>query len=258
MPGMDSAFDGPLASVTVKTTAISARGVVLASVEGIDGGEADTEAPIHGALGVVSRPLDADEDGAAEAVCARASDGLTVLATRDLRLEAQRTAAPEKGTTQLLGYRGASVTIAVAASGTGSVLTLSVPFDHVGGAPQKTHAITLDPATGQEAITVAAAGGATLELAEHATCTGGDLRVPESDLVVGDPVLARDVALAQPVIDVLAQLVPMVAAIAAAVNGLAPGSIPPSEIADLVASGAPFVAGGATCRAPRILGEPGT
>ena len=278
MAGDDSAFDRTLQGTTVKSTDVGADGVVLADVEAFAGGEADKGAPIFGALGVVSRPLDADADGAAEALCARASDGLPVMALRDLRIDKSAAVPLAKGTVRLAGYRGATVSIAVAPSGTGSIVTLYVPFEHgADGAPTKAHVLTMDPTSGQEAVVLAAASGAALTLAKDGSTTcrsgngenfvsitndgvtfSGDLRMPNSNLVVGDPSLVKDVALAQPAIDALAIIGQIVTLLAGAVNGLAPGTITPVQLTQLSTAIAPYTSGGATCRAPRIQGQPGT
>lgn len=277
----ESAFDRDIAAGTVKTTVVSAKGIVLANVLVNELGEDDTAAPIHGALGVVSRPLDENADGAAEAVCVRSSDGLVIASMKDLRIEQQSAVPLEKGTIRLAGYRGATVSVSVAASGTGSVITMYVPFAHDGdGVPAKAHVLTMDPTSGQESVVLGAASGAALVLASDgsATCKSGngenfisitndgvtfsgDLRMPNSNLVVGDPSLAQDVALAQPLVDVLKVAGPMLLAIANAVNTLAPGSIPAPDIATLTMAVALYLTPGAPAapltRAPRIRGQPG-
>lgn len=274
----ESAFDRPIAAATVQGTVISDKGVTLANVEAIQGGESDTGAPIHGALGVVSRPLDPDNTGAAEALCVRSSDGLVVAAMKDLRLEQQAAVPLKKGTIRLSGYRGATVSVSVAESGTGSVITLYVPFEHdADGVPQKAHVLAMDPTSGQENVTLAAASGAAVLLGSDGSTTcksgngenfvsitddgvsfSGDLRMPNSNLVVGDPSLVKDVALAQPAIDAISIIGQIVTLLAGAVNGLAPGTISPAQLTQLGTAIGPYVAGGATCRAPRIQGQPGT
>lgn len=209
----ESAFDRSLTAATIQTTETGTTGVVLANVEVSDEGESDTRAPMFGALGISSRPLDPDDDGAAEAICARASDSLPVIASRDMRLEAGA-AAPEKGTIRLLGYHGATVSIEVAGASSSLVFV-----------------------------------------------RGSDLRVPETDVVQGDPNQAQDLLLAQPAIDLHAIMGQIVLLLAAAVNGLAPGTIAPQQIADLTAALAPFLVGGSpeapTTRAPGMRGAPG-
>jgi hypothetical protein len=287
MAGGDSVFDGPLAPTTIKGSSLSPNGVPLLDVEeypeadGIPAVGSAAE-PVYGVPGDLWRPLDPTDDGAAEAVCARSSDGLPVVAARDLRIDAAAATDLEKGTRRISWYRGVQISMSVAASGTGSVLQIYVPFDHDGdGVPQKGHVMTFDPVEG--AVTLLAASGAGITLASDGSATvkngdgdvflsvspdgvivSGDLRVPNSNAVFGDPALAKDVALAQPLVDVLAKAVPMLATIAGAVNGLAPGSVPPSDIVALTVAGAPYLvpAAGAvpaapTTRAPRILGQPG-
>ncbi len=289
MAGFDSAFDGRLAATTIKGSSLTAAGVPLLDVEqhpaeeeaGIPAIGSGAE-PVYGVPGDLWRPLDPTDDGAAEAVCARTSDGLPVIAARDLRIDAAAATELAKGTRRISWYRGVQISMSVAPSGTGSILQLYVPFDHDGdGVPQKGHLITLDPVAG--AITILAASGAGLTLTSDGSATlkngdgdvflsvspdgviaSGDLRVPNSNAIFGDPSLAKDVALAQPLVDVLAKVVPMLATIAGAVNGLAPGSVPPSDIVALTVAGAPYLVPAAglvpaapTTRAPRILGQPG-
>ena len=87
------------------------------------------------------------------------------------------------------------------------------------------------------------------------------VRVPTSDFVQGDPDLAQDLLLAQPAIDLLAEMGPIVLALAAAVNTLAPGSITPTQIANLTTKLGPYLAAGSpnapTTRAPGVRGAPG-
>ena len=289
MAGFDSAFDAILAATTIRGSSITENGVPLFDVEqhpaeeeeGIPAVGSAAE-PVYGVPGDLWRVLDPDDDGAAEAVCARSSDGLPIIAARDLRIDAAAATELAKGTRRIAWYRGVQISMSVAASGDGSVLQFYVPWDRDGsGVPQKGHVMTFDPVEG--AITILAASGAGITLASDGSATvkngdgdvflsvspdgvivSGDLRVPNSNAVFGDPALAKDVLLAQPAIDLLAKLAPMVATLAGAVNGLAPGSVPPSEITALVAAGVPFLVPAAgptpaapTTRAPRILGQPG-
>lgn len=221
--GRDSAFDGPLAAGTVKGSQVS-NGVVTVNVEGIAGGESSTGEPVFGVLGSGGRPLPPDDDGFAESISARSADGLPVVAMRDLRSETARAAPPGEGTVYLAGYHGAEVR-----------------FD------------------------VPSAGVATFELRDSRTTkVQGDDRgvvVLGPGLTQGDPGGAQDVALAQPAIDLLAEMGPIVLALAAAVNTLAPGSVTPTQIANLTTKLAPYLAPGSpnapTTRAPKLRGTPG-
>ena len=219
----DSAFDGVLASTTI-VGASTSRGVLLLNVEAIHGGESSSGEPVFGTLGSGGNPLAPDDDGAAEAICARSSDGLPVIAARDLRIEKARAVPPEKGTIYLAGYHGAELRFEVAGS-TRSTATLTD------------------------------AHGSDLVLDEDG------VRAPTSPLIQGATASARDVLLAQPAISLLAQIGPITLLLAAAVNGLAPGTITPQQITDLTTALAPFLVPGSpsapTTRAPDLRGAPG-
>jgi len=201
------------------------NGVATINVEAFAGGESSTGEPVFGVLGSGGRPLPPNANGAAEAICARSSDGLPVIAARDLRIEKARTATPEEGTIFKAGYFGAELR-----------------FEVVSGEERSTATLT-------------DANGRDLVLDEQG------VRVPSSDLVQGDPDVAADVLLAQPAVDLLAEIGPIVLALAAAVNALAPGTVTPTQIANLTTKLAPFLAGGSpsapTTRAPGVRGAPG-
>ncbi len=287
----ESAFDGPLEALTIKSTEVTANGVVLAQLEGLAGGGGSNGEAIYGAPGDLWRPLDADADGAAEVISARASDDLPVVAALELgesltslylRINEAAATPLGKGTRRIAWYRGAQLSFTVAPSGTGTIVQLYVPFDHDGqGVPQKGHVVTLDPVAG--AVTVVAASGAAVVLASDGSATvrsangenfvsvsndgvtlSGDLRVPNSNLVVGSPALAQDVALAEPLVSLASPLGQIVALLGAAVNGLAPGSVPAPLLAQLTTALAPYLVAASppvpaapTPRAPRIKGQPG-
>lgn len=221
-------FDKAHAGGTIETTEI-VDGVALAAVlvsEGDDGErEDDSRVPVFGALGVGGRPLDSDSDGAAEPICARLSDGLAVMCARDLRIERGRGSEPAKGTIYFAGYHGAEVRFDVASSS-------------------------------RSTVTVTDNNGRDLVLDDQG------VRAPSSPLIQGDPNTAADVLLAQPAIDLHKITGQIVLLLAAAVNGLAPGSITPTQISDLTTALAPFLVPGSpsapTTRAPDLRGEPGT
>jgi hypothetical protein len=220
----ESAFDGPIESATIEATEISDEGVMLASVE-VNEDDASPREAVYGSLGDGGRPLAPDDDGAAEAICARASDRLPVIAARDLRIEKARATTPAVGTVYKAGYYGAELR-----------------FDVVDGEERSTATLT-------------DANGSELVLDEDG------VRAPTSPLVQGDPGTAADVLLAQPAIDLLAQIGPITLLLAAAVNALAPGTITPQQITDLTTALAPFLVPGSpnapTTRAPDLRGEPG-
>lgn len=223
----DSALDGPLAAGQVEATEVTAEGVVVAKVQ-VHVDENSPRAPVFSALGAGGRPLPRGTDGAAEVIAARVSDGLAVMALRDLRIETAREEEPAEGTVYFAGYHGAELR-----------------FDVVDGEERST-------------VTLTEAHGVELVLDEEG------VRAPTSPLVQGDPDNAEDVALAAPAVALLKQLGPIALKLAAAVNALAPGTITPQEITDLTTALAPYLvpAAGAApeapaTRAPDLRGAPG-
>lgn len=226
--GARSAFDDVLAAGKVAGSQIS-NGVVTVNVavtvdETGATVEGSTGEPVFGALGVGGRALPEDADGFAETISARSSDGLPVIAARDLRIEKFRAGPPDEGTIYIAGYHGAE-------------LRFDVP----------------------------SAGVTTVELRDSATTK---MQLDDRGVVVlgpgitqGTPGSAQDVALAQPAIDLLAEMGPIVLLLAAAVNTLAPGTIAPTQITNLTLKLAPYLAPGSpnapTTRAPKVRGAPG-
>ena len=223
MAGRESAFDTLLAAAKVAGSQVT-NDVVGLNVEVFAGGESSTGEPVFAALGDGGRPLPPDDDGFAESISARSSDGLPVIAVRDLRIEKARASPPSEGTIFRAGYHGAE-------------LRFDVP----------------------------SAGVSTFELRDSGTTQiQGDDRgvvVLGEGLTQGDPATAQDLLLAQPAIDLLAEMGPIVLALAAAVNTLAPGSITPTQITNLKMKLAPYLASGSpsapTTRAPNVRGQPG-
>lgn len=220
----ESAFDTLLAPGTIQGSRID-DGLAAYNVEVFAGAESSTDEPAFGVLGSGGRPLAPSGDGVAEMISARTADGLPIVAMRDKRIEQARAATPAEGTIYLAGYHGAELR-----------------FDVVSGETRSTAALT-------------DAQGSDLVLDDQG------VRVPTSDFVQGDPDLAQDLLLAQPAIDLLAEMGPIVLALAAAVNTLAPGSITPTQIANLTTKLGPYLAAGSpnapTTRAPGVRGAPG-
>lgn len=220
MATADSAFDRDLAGATIEATEL-VDGIVLASVR-VNEDEASAREAVYGALGVGGRPLPLDDDGAAEAVCARSSDGLPVLAARDLRIEQGRATAPAEGTIYAAGYYGAELR-----------------FDVVAGEQRSTATLTDN-------------AGRVVVLDDQG------VRVPSSPLIQGDPLLAQDVALAAPLIEVLIATYAALTAAASALSSLGA----PIDISQLTLKIAPYLVPGSpsapTTRAPDLRGAPGT
>lgn len=220
-----SALDDLLAAGKVAGSQVS-NGVLTVNVSvGVDENGKDTDPstgePVFGTLGSGGRPLPEDDDGFAETISARSADGLPVIAARDLRIEKARAAPPDKGTVYLAGYHGAEVRI-----------------DR--------------PSAGVSTVEIRDSATTKMQLDDRGVVVLGP------GLTQGSPASAQDVALAQPAIDLLAEMGPIVLALAAAVNTLAPGTITPTQILNLTTKLAPYLAPGApTTRAPKIKGTPG-
>lgn len=196
---------------------------VLVSLRGLgdeqDYAETATDEPVYGVVGFISRPMDPDDDGAAEYIAARGDDNLTPFAGRDLRISKARGTVP-KGTATMCTHTGAFVSIDNAPSGTGSVVTIYAPYQHTSGVPAKAHAITVDTTTNNEHIAVIHAAGHSILLTNDGTLVlknaAGDVFISLDDdgitmtgdtkctnnVIVGVPMNAQDVALA-PAVDTI-------------------------------------------------------
>lgn len=273
----------------VSTTVGEHSGSILLNLRGDSAGDTDnasaeqsTDEPIYGALGVLSRARAADTLGHAEAIALRTDDGLPTVALRDLRITRARGNVAH-GAVSLAGYGGGFVGIDDAPTGTGSIVTVYAPYQHDGeGIPAKAHVVTLDTTTGNEAVILAhaeghsviltaegkvliknKAGDVFLSVEDDGTVFSGDVKLT-NNLLAGNTALVQDVALAAPLVAVLKVAGPMIAAIAAAVNGLAPGSISPADLVALNAAvalyltpAAGLVPAAALTRTTKIQGEPG-
>lgn len=221
----ESAFDGPLAPGTIEGSQITGNGVATFNVSVMSGAENSTDEPAFAALGSGGRPLAPDDDGKAESISARTADGLPIVAMRDLRIEKARASTPAEGTIYLAGYYGAE--------------------------------LRFDVASDEQRSTVTLRDGQTTQV----QLTTDGVMVTGPGFTEGTPATAQDLLLAQPAIDLLAEMGPIVLALAAAVNTLAPGSITPTQITNLTAKLAPYLAPGSpsapTTRAPKVRGNPG-
>jgi hypothetical protein len=178
---------------------------------------------------VLVRPRDKDADGLAEMIAVRGEDCFHVLALRDLRLT---TAAGQlaKGSVRLPGYGGGFVSIDDRPDQESSILTAYTPYAN----KTKAHAVILDTSEGNEAISVVhgaghailltpdgtiimknKAGDAFLGVSDSGVLMSGDMKLG-NNLVVGDPTAAQNVAIATPLIAVLATLQPIIAGLPAA------------------------------------------
>jgi len=145
---------------------------VLYHVEGIDGiddedtiGEGDI-APVYGALGIVSRPLEPTGENRAEVVCIRTADGLIPIATKDLRLRMAGN-GPGVGTVAMVGYSGGFYSLSPVDGelNKGTIHVLYCPYNPDGnGVYQKAHVITLDPSGGNESISIVHGDGMAITM----------------------------------------------------------------------------------------------
>jgi uncharacterized Zn-binding protein involved in type VI secretion len=173
-------FDDAFAFVKVVASSLSGEAkALLLNLRGFadndaddSTGEASTDSPAYGALGVISRPRPPSSAGAAEALAARTDDGLVAGPIRDLRISKARGNVREGGTS-LAGYGGAFVAIDDAPSGGGSIITAYAPYAFDGsGVPAHAHSITMNTTPGQESIVIAAGDGqaVTMDIATGVTC----------------------------------------------------------------------------------------
>lgn len=209
-------FDRVLAFASVVSTTLGvAAKQILVSLRAFKDGDGDDDAsaegssdePLFGAIGVFSRPRDADATGAAEVVCARTQDGLQPIAGRDLRIVAAR-GNVAKGSVSLAGYGGGFVAIEDTPAGTSSTLIAYAPYP--GSPPPKAHAFVLDTTAGNESIVLAhaeghglilgkdkiatlknAAGDAFVACDDNGVTISGDIKCG-NNLIVGSPPAAID------------------------------------------------------------------
>mgnify|MGYP006921335867 CR=1 FL=1 len=199
--------------------------------------------------------------GVCEVITARRGDGAQCLASRDLRLNAR--VNPEVGDVALVGYAGGQVVIRDVTDLSGSQLLMLAPRLKSDGTIDKSHAVILDPSAAGESVSIVHMNGCALLMtkAGHVILKNADgsqfIDIGPSELLVngvlkllagvvaGNPETAQTVALAQPVIDFITKAGPMLATLAGAVNGLAPATIPPSDIVQLGLATAPYAAPGA-------------
>lgn len=161
---------------TNTTTLYNLTGIGGFDDEDDDGAEQAHEQECFTGLGLIGRPLPPEGTLFAEAIAARTGDGLVPIAFRDLRLHralnpSGAPVSPANGQLMFVGYGGAFLSHAMTAENTGSkkgnVVTLYVPHDFDGsGVPQKAHAITLDPSSGNSSISIVHASGAVVTLSD--------------------------------------------------------------------------------------------
>lgn len=154
-------FDKALAWVNAVTSTLgSTNGSVLYNLQGLAAGDDDPDAETSNgeeffdSPGVIFRARDQDASGGVEGIAARLTDGLTMFAARDLRINAAR-GNVNKGHVGIAAYGKAFLGFDDAPSGGGNVFLLYVPYDfNSQGGAQKAHAITVDSTTGSESISM--------------------------------------------------------------------------------------------------------
>jgi hypothetical protein len=156
MGGFDWVFS--LARV-VATSLKGTKRVLLANVEGIEG-ETANEQVAYGALGVITRPLPPDANGAAEAICIRVEDGLFPIAWRDPRLSAQTNGKP--GEAILTGYYGGFVSLKPNATSDGCDFTAYAPKADGSAAS----VISIDTSDANSNVTIMHDSGVSVQLAD--------------------------------------------------------------------------------------------
>jgi hypothetical protein len=207
-------------------------------------GEGSTDEPFYGQIGIVARPRPAvsstsatglNPEGYAEVICARAGDGLTPVASRDLRLNAL--VNPAVGEVDLVQYGGGYISLATNADGQGTTMVLYTPKLTAGGAIQKSHTLTMNTAAADLSISIVHADGNRIDLETAGVTvsgTGGPSPLP--------------VAIAQPFQDWVVTTSSILSPLIAFANGLVPGTVSPAQIADLTAKTAAVSSSGASIK----------
>lgn len=236
-----------------------ALGAVKAVVVNLESlvGETSTDAPVFGALGVISRPRapvahdDASglaPEGEAEYLCVKYEDELQPIAARDLRISARTN--PAEGEVMLAGYDGGFVSIKQAGNGQGSQVVILAPALNGSGVITTSHVLSMDPGA-QNAVALlhrsghgllcTAGGDAILKNASGNTyvqCAGSAMTLNGNVQVVGGLVVAPGSPTPQPVLlatDALtyfAQNTAYLATLASAITALggSVGGSPPTAI----------------------------
>lgn len=273
-----SEIDGVIAFCKVAASTLGkGAGSVLLNLRAFSDGDADdstaetsSEETSYAGVGLISNPRPADAAGHAEAVALRAEDGLPTIALRDLRITKAR-GPIAKGAVSLAGYGGAFLTIDDAASGTGSVVTLYVPFEHDGaGVPAKAHVLTIDSTPGNEGIVLAhadghallltpegkvllknKAGDAFLSIEEEGLVFSGDLKVT-NNLLAGSAPAVQPLLVSVAPLAWAAQVQAAIVAIAGLLNAPGPVSGAPASVTVPIPVPSP-----STWTTKKVQGEPG-
>jgi hypothetical protein len=181
--------------------------VNLAGLLGSDGEEGSRGEVLYGALGVVARPKPAGDDGYAEVVGLKSSDGITPIAARDLRLN-QRV-NPKEGEVLVVGYGGGFISLKDNADADGTDIVIYAPKSD----GSKASAISMSTTTSNshislmhdsgvsvtltkdgKAVIASPDGASYIELGNAGIVLNGNVQLTGS-LVVGNPATALPVGL---------------------------------------------------------------
>jgi hypothetical protein len=132
-----------------------------------DHAEADDAAECFGQLGILARPLPPGSGGYAESLCVKSGDAFVPISHRDNRLRMQGN-GPNEGTIAMVGYGGGIMSFDPVDDGdSGTIQVLYCPFDFdADGVAQKAHAITLNPTSGNESISIVHSSGLAITMVD--------------------------------------------------------------------------------------------
>jgi hypothetical protein len=140
---------------------------LVADAAGVDDPNAETSAgeESYGQAGFIIRPHAQDASGGWEAIASRRDDGLTPIASRDLRIVAAR-GPVAIGSVGFAGYGGGHASFEDAPTGGGNIFNITLPYDFSGSPPvgAKSHTIVIDTTTGSESIKLLHGKGAYIEM----------------------------------------------------------------------------------------------
>lgn len=243
------------------SSVVGASKAVLVNLERDDGRavEKSPEGRSFGPLGVYGRPEPPTAaqsgnlaKGECEALCARSMDGFEPIVYRDLRIT--RRMNPAIGEVGITQYGGGFLSLRWDRDRMGTVVTLSAPRLDSSDEVTTSHYLVLDPSAANNAIMLVHRSGSYLSMNKNgetilassdgkATLTlkpGGKVVIGGQQsflggILAGNPGAAEPVALAAAYEAAFQAALPILLAAAAAVNGIAPGSVTPAQIAEITA-----------------------
>lgn len=145
-------------------------------VAGVRSSQLDESAsePIFGAVGLVSRALPENEDGAAEYIGVKSGDEARMFAGRDERLTSK--VNPKDGEVILVQYRGGFISLRDNADKNGTDITIYAVRNDADGNPEKASVISLDSSDAQNNIMIIHESGSSFVMtkAGEVACTSKD------------------------------------------------------------------------------------